>query len=1225
MTIPAPTPEDSRDVDPRPAVGSDGAAAQQASASTSLESLTIALLDCVTPGAVVASVVERGVAVLRGEAGMVVLLREGSEAAYLEIVQAHGYADTLTDAWRRFPLAAALPLSDAVREQTAIFSTSRADLEARYPEMFRTGPIHPVKASVSLPLTARGQAIGGIHFSFPEERTFSEAERSFVTDLARQCALALDRALLLDAIEAARRRQEFLARASALLAESLDVRTTLDSIARLAVPDLCDWVTVDLVEDRPLADAAAPAILQLAVVAHSDPTEVAALEALRLRSPITMAQMEQPPVVAITTGKAVFVPDITPEMVEAAAASGMSDEQRHHALRLGIRSLVSVPLQPRSSTTGVAMGAITLVDTNTSGRTFTTDTVGLVEELARRAAVAIDNARLYEQAQREVAERADAERRAEQIADDLRLITDAAPMLISYVGPDLRYRYVNRAYSEWFSTPRECIIGRTLSEVIGEAAFEKVRAPVATALSGERASFENVLPYGEGKQPRLVHVDMVPDRDPRTGSVRGYVAVVVDLTERRRIERELAARNEEIATVFERVTDAFAAFDVDWNFTYVNSGAEQLIGMGHADLIGRCLWDLFPDGRNTTVHREFLRAQREQTSVAFEMFDEARHGWFEVRGYPSSSGLSAYFRNVTALKMAEEERTAAQAERRRAETLLDTIAEMFYSVDADFRITYANRRAREFWNRPADRLLGRNLWKEFPDVVGTESHQMLTLAMRERRAVSFEALSVVLGRWIECHAYPAEDSGLGIYFLDIHERKQAQEEVARREREYAAVAENADDVMVRFDADLCFLYANRAIERHIGVPPAAVVGRSLAELGFPEENLAMWSGAIRAVFRTGERQVIRFVYPSPTLGARWYEASITPEAAAAAPVPGTPARLETVIVVARDITESRAAEERLRQGEERLRLATAAANVGTWDFRPLTGELIADARCKELFGLPSDAGIDYGIFLSRLHADDRAGTDAAVRRALDPASGGEIAVEYRTVGANDAPLCWVAMRGQAFFREDGTAERFIGAVVDVTEAKERESERLALAQKQRRFLREMLLGFTEGRLHLCFSESELPAPLAPLSDPFELSAPVLRTLRDRVTAAAAELHLANDRLNDFLTAVHEAAMNAVRHAGGGTARIHGDPATGAIQVWVVDHGPGIAEDMIHRAVERGFTTGGFGQGFFYMQTCTDRLHLLTLDRRGTTVVLEQRHDAPAPAWFSTTGGGGAER
>ncbi|MCR5886957.1 PAS domain-containing protein [Hymenobacter sp. J193] len=119
---------------------------------------------------------------------------------------------------------------------------------------------------------------------------------------------------------------------------------------------------------------------------------------------------------------------------------------------------------------------------------------------------------------------------------------------------------------------------------------------------------------------------------------------------------------------------------------------------------------------------------------------------------------------------------------------------------------------------------------------------------------------------------------------------------------------------------------------------------------------------------------------------------------------------------------------------ERLQTAVEAAGVGTWDFNPLTGDLQWSARCKELFGLPADAPIDYNRFLAGLHPNDRAATDAVVQQALDPAGRGQYDIEYRTVGLEDGgQLRWLRATGQAIFDEARTkAVRFVGTITDIT-------------------------------------------------------------------------------------------------------------------------------------------------------------------------------------------------
>ena len=137
-----------------------------------------------------------------------------------------------------------------------------------------------------------------------------------------------------------------------------------------------------------------------------------------------------------------------------------------------------------------------------------------------------------------------------------------------------------------------------------------------------------------------------------------------------------------------------------------------------------------------------------------------------------------------------------------------------------------------------------------------------------------------------------------------------------------------------------------------------------------------------------------------------------------------------------DITERKFAEEQGRESEDRLRLATEAADIGTWDFNPISGELRWDDRCKELFGLSPTATITYERFLEGLHPEDRDATDEAVQSALEPDGPGAYRVTYRTIGIEDGIERWVAASGRAVFNiRNGRpyASRFIGTVIDISE------------------------------------------------------------------------------------------------------------------------------------------------------------------------------------------------
>ena len=205
------------------------------------------------------------------------------------------------------------------------------------------------------------------------KRKEAERERSRLLELER---LAREEA------ERAGRRLTFLAEASTLLASSLDYEETLANVAKLAVPDVADWCTVDLVDGE--------GRLERLAVAHKDPDKVAwALELNRRYPPVPSTPGGFYEV--LHTGKAVLHPEISDALLEAAA----HDAAHLDLLRgVGFRSVMVVPLTAHDKTLGV----LSFVSAE-SGRRYAEVDLALAEELGRRAAVAVENALLYAQAQ----------------------------------------------------------------------------------------------------------------------------------------------------------------------------------------------------------------------------------------------------------------------------------------------------------------------------------------------------------------------------------------------------------------------------------------------------------------------------------------------------------------------------------------------------------------------------------------------------------------------------------------------------------------------------------------------------------------------------------------------------------------------------------------------------------------------------------------------------------
>jgi PAS domain S-box-containing protein len=140
--------------------------------------------------------------------------------------------------------------------------------------------------------------------------------------------------------------------------------------------------------------------------------------------------------------------------------------------------------------------------------------------------------------------------------EQLQLISDAVPALISYIDREQRYQMCNHAYTKWFGLEREEVIGRTLQEVLGDAAWRAIQPHVDAAFAGETRDFEAEANYRLGSR-RWIHAVYTPQRDAR-GEVVGIVVLVTDITERKRAERALREAKEQ-AEQASRAKDRFLA------------------------------------------------------------------------------------------------------------------------------------------------------------------------------------------------------------------------------------------------------------------------------------------------------------------------------------------------------------------------------------------------------------------------------------------------------------------------------------------------------------------------------------------------------------------------------------------------------------------------------------------------------------------------------------------
>jgi PAS domain S-box-containing protein len=244
----------------------------------------------------------------------------------------------------------------------------------------------------------------------------------------------------------------------------------------------------------------------------------------------------------------------------------------------------------------------------------------------------------------------------QQSESNLNAIMNNTNALIYSLDTDLRYITFNDALKNLMKERYDIDVlpGYEIRESMNKFdpdASEEWAKINKRALSGEILEFEKTLRFnGSSSQLKFsIH----PIR--KNNTVTGLSCFVNDITKEKESEEKVRKALEEKDTILESIGDAFYAVDRNWIVTYWNNEAERLLSCPKETILGKKVWDIFPDVIDTLFHTSYQKAFRFNTIQHFESFYERDKIWLEVTAYPSASGLSVYFRDITERKNSEAE------------------------------------------------------------------------------------------------------------------------------------------------------------------------------------------------------------------------------------------------------------------------------------------------------------------------------------------------------------------------------------------------------------------------------------------------------------------------------------------------------------------------------------------------------------------------------------------
>jgi PAS domain S-box-containing protein len=507
--------------------------------------------------------------------------------------------------------------------------------------------------------------------------------------------------------------------------------------------------------------------------------------------------------------------------------------------------------------------------------------------------------------------------------------------------------------------------------------------------------------------------------------------------ERKQAEELLREANQRVELILGSITDEFNAFDREWRFMYINEPALKSIQtakhehLRREEIIGKNVWDLFPEHVGSIFYQKYQEAMREKNSLEFEALSPVTNRWIKVNAYPSEQGLSVYYRDITERKR-EQEQLAYHA------YLLENVHDAVIATDERFVLTAWNKGAEQMYGWSADEVLGKNVCEVVASDLNDEQRAEVQRELAGMGRWCAEATTLrkdgtpvyVEGNSIALRADRGEITGYLCINRDISERKMAEGQLRRSEAFLAAGQSicHTGTWVVNFPSGEVFW--SEEMFRIYGLDPAiTTLSQEMAfQLIHPDDHASVWEAFQEAIHeKRGYDVEHRAILP---------DGSLKYIHALGRPVLNESGALIEFIGTAMDVTERKGREAALRRSEANLAEGQRISHTGSWAWNAGTGEMFSSRELLRIFGFDDpNAEPSHEDFLRLIHPDDEARVREAFERAVRNQTDYDAA--YRIV-PSDASIRHIHNVGRPVFNESGTLVELIGTAMDITERKQSE-------------------------------------------------------------------------------------------------------------------------------------------------------------------------------------------
>jgi PAS domain S-box-containing protein len=655
-------------------------------------------------------------------------------------------------------------------------------------------------------------------------------------------------------------------------------------------------------------------------------------------------------------------------------------------------------------------------------------------------------------------------------ASDVIIATDDAFMVLTW----------NRKAEEIYEISAKDAIGRSVTSLIAHE-FTGDSPAIAMEKLKRDGIWQGEVRHRKKNGSKMTLLSVVSALRDSRSTVIGYISVNRDITDRLTAEEAVRQNELRFKAILGNLADVVFVLDYKGAVNFVTPSVQSVLGHEEATVKGRqALAFVHPaDARRC---RALFKELTGNPATQFVRDVRVRHrngewAWIEAKGINCYNdqlvkGIIFSLHDISERKKAEQQ---LQSYSGHITNILNSITDGFVALDQKLTIVWWNTVAEKLTGTTAEAVLGKHLWQVLPELKETKKFHRHQKALENGKGFSFELFIGRLNGYFDINAYPSQQ-GFFLYFKDITYRK--------RQQMLLALEKNVLEMNTNPDASLkhtvdFFLKGMEKLNPGI-ICSVLLLNEDLGTLwhlsspslskSFVKKidgvKIGPFAGSCGTSMYRGQMVIVPDISTDPLwvkfraiaakykLAACWsfpietssnkllgafagyYKEVLSPD--------GEQIELfRRVASLMGVIIENKLAEQKINISNERYMLATRATNDAIWDYDIRSRRLYRGESFYTIFGYaPADCQGKPGFWESRLHPGDRAKTKRIYAEAIDNSERGVIYSEYRFLKA-DGSYVLVADRSFIIWDKDGHANRFVGAMQDITDRKNIEERVLA--------------------------------------------------------------------------------------------------------------------------------------------------------------------------------------